>query len=271
MKKLKLLIIGVILLAIIAAIALHFATPSLLKTGIQKGGSVALGTDVEVEAAAMSVFSGEASIEGLRIDNVEGFSEPDLLKAGNISIEVQPWSLLGSPIKVGAIVLKDPVFTLEASLSGTNFTKLLGQLSSGEESPKEEPTPAPEGDAGPGKQLEIEVVRIDGGKVILAQSAFGQDSKTLELSPIEIRDLSSEDGRTTTDLAGLTGKILAAVLEQVATKNDIPPQLITILKQDIGKSGVVKDILDEAKDLGGGVQKTIDSAGKVLDVFKKDK
>ncbi|MCA8959529.1 MAG: AsmA family protein [Planctomycetes bacterium] len=268
MKKLKLLIIGGILLVIIAAVALHFATPSLLREGIQRGGTAALGTDVELEAVSISAFSGEASLQGLRIDNLEGFAEPDFMKADRISVEVQPWSLLGSPVKIGAIVLEKPVFTLEASMSGTNFTKLLDRLSGDGKSSEGEPAPAAKSEAG-ATELQIEMVRIDGGQVIVAQSAWGKDAKTLELAPIEIRDLSSEDGKSTTDLAGLMGKIVAAVLEQVATKNDIPPELITILKQDIGKSGVVKDIIDEAKDLGGGVQKTVDEAGKILDVFKK--
>ncbi|MEM7264285.1 MAG: AsmA family protein, partial [Planctomycetota bacterium] len=162
MGKLKKLVVILLLLVVIVAAAGHFFSGSILKAAVEKGGSEGLGTEVRVESASLWAPSSTASLRGLEIANLDGFTQPNLLDAAGIDVEVSATSLLGEPVTIGTITLTEPVFTLEATLTSTNLTKLLAQLDKGEAKGE----PAPEADtSGSGEkptELKIELVRIVG-------------------------------------------------------------------------------------------------------------
>ncbi len=281
MKKLKKLAIIGFVLVIILGVTLHFVTPSLVKTAVETSGTDALETNVAVENVSLSLFTSTAELNGLAIQNLDGFELPNLFTAKGIHLEVSPMSMMSSPVVIGAIVIDEPVFSLEAALTSTNLTRLLSQLSKKQSAP----APTEEKTESEPTELKIQVVRIIKPKVIVSQSAIGSDTDSLELDTIEIKDWE------TTTIGGVTFRILGEVVEAVAKKNKIPPALLALLKSDIlnveglenlggilegvGELGTTvgdaaKDIVGEAvggavgEAVGGAVTEGVKGAGNLI-------
>ena len=253
MKLKKIIVIGLAVL-LVMGIGLHYLGATIFKAAIESGGTAALETEVEVETTSLWAMSGTAEIDGLTIHNLEGFEQPNLLTAKSIRVEVSPLSLLSSPVTIGTIVIEEPVFALEAALTTTNLTKLLAQL--GRKS-----KPAAEKSDAEATDLEIEVVRIENPKVILAQSAIGSNDETIEIDTIEIQDWE------TTTISGLTFRILGEVLKAIAKKNRIPAEFVALLKRDIANIealGGLGVVLDEIGTVGAGVKGTLENGKKIL-------
>jgi len=254
MKK-KIALLTMLMFLIVLSLPFLFGG-TLLRGGVEVGGSAALGTDVTLASASLSILGGSVELTELSVGNLDGYSEPKLLEARVIRMKVAPMSLLSKTVEIEEIVLESPVFTLEATLKGSNLNELLSRFESGEAGSGGEAPPAPTEAAGEQTQLNVGLVLVTAPRVIVSQSAWGKDRDEITLDNIEIRDLGSSD------MGGLTEKIVAEVLRQVLTKNHVPADLQAVLsgsggdliqpvKKEVDKvKGVLKKQLDGF--LGGG-------------------
>ena len=105
--------------------ASYFLLPSILERKL----SDVFQAPVSVEGAGANFFTGAIYMKGLRIGNVRGFEEPDLLKARTVSIDIGVLSLLTSGLEVQRILVKDPVVTIEINQQGeTNYVRVGNRL-----------------------------------------------------------------------------------------------------------------------------------------------
>ncbi len=100
----------------------------IVKSGVNTFGPQITGTAVELAAAEVSLFSGTATLSGLRIGNPVGWGEGDLATLGKIHLDLDPWSLLGETIVIEDLDIEDPVFSYEMQGGTSNVEVLLGAV-----------------------------------------------------------------------------------------------------------------------------------------------
>jgi len=99
MKKIIVrILIGLAVLAIIAALAVHFLLDGAIKTGVETVGPKLIKVDVKLASASLSIFSGAGGVKGLVVGNPEGFKTPSAISVGTASLAVQPGSIFSDKI-----------------------------------------------------------------------------------------------------------------------------------------------------------------------------
>jgi len=256
MKKIIVrILIGLAVLAIIAALAVHFLLDGAIKTGVETVGPKLIKVDVKLASASLSIFSGAGGVKGLVVGNPEGFKTPSAISVGTASLAVQPGSIFSDKIIIRSVIVEAPEITYEGSLKGSNLGKIqenLQALAGGDKSP------APAKDSQPGKKLQVDEFVITGGKVHVSFAGLAGKTATVPLPEIRLQNLGQgPEGITGVEL---TRQVLSAVLNGSLKASE----------------AAVADLGKQAADLGKDAAKTAtDAAGKVTkgigDLFKSGK
>ncbi len=266
MKK---ILIGLVVLLVVLAAVLFFALDAIvgggIKTAVNTFGPGVTETDVTLENADVSVFSGEGTLETLHVGNPDGYDKEKALSFGKISLKLDTGSLLSDKIIVERVVIEEPEFVLEQALSGNNLTALLENIkkNTGGDKPKE--------DTEGGKKVVIKQVIVKGGK--LDASLFGVGSAITV--PDMTLESESDEGVTASNAIG---QVLDQVLSSVIASL---PELLEGLGGDAEKlaKNAVQDLqglsdkaLDEitkaGDDIGKEAGKLGEEAGKAVDDAK---
>ncbi len=189
----------------------------IVKAGVNTYGPQITGTEVELADAEVSLFSGSATLTGLRVGNPEGWGEGDMATLGKIHLDLDPWSLLSDTIVIEDLDIEEPVFRYEMQGDTSNVEVLLGAVNqalgavSGNDSPAPEPEAVPE---------------VDTAETLIAVGHFGLRGANINVKAagrtvdatmpdIEMNNLGTpEQGLTPTDLTLTLSK---KVLSEIAT------------------------------------------------------
>lgn len=234
MKKLVtifavLVVVGVVLLFVSSRII-----GSGIKAGVETFGPEVTQTTIVLDSVELSAFSGSGSISGLVVGNPEGFNTPHAIKLDGFSMKLQPMSVLSDKIVINEIIIDGPEFIFESGLNVTksNISTILANIESftgeSEEVVEEE---------GSSKNVQIDLLRITGGKVKVSNKLLGGQSLMVPLPNIELTDIGADDDGST---FGETMKIVFQAINQGIVSS-------------VGKSGNV--IGDQLKNIGEGSQK----------------
>ncbi len=241
MKKL-ITILG-IFVVIGAVLLLVFS--QLLGTGIKAGvetfGPEVTQTPITLDAVELSAFSGTGSISGLVVGNPEGFSTPHSIKLDGFSMKLEPMSVISDKIVINEIIIEGPEFILETGigLQKSNIGTILSNIEAytGESESVEE-------DSGSSKNVQIDLLRITGGKVKVSNKLLGGQALMVPLPDIELTGIGAEDEGTS---FGESMKLVFQAINQGIVSS-------------VGKSGKV--VGDQLKNVGGatlkGLKETID-------------
>jgi hypothetical protein len=209
MKKLILRIaIGVVVLAVLAAMTVHFFLDSAVKKAVETIGLRLTKVDVKLEGLSLSLLSGAGRIRGLVVGNPEGFKTPCAINVASASLALQPGSLLSDKVIVREVKIQGPEITLETGLHGSNLGRIQANLSAVGGADKQK---AAKGDQ-PGKKLEVDEFAITGGKVRVSVVGLAGRSAELPLPDIILKDLGTgPEGITAGELAD---KVLSVVISK---------------------------------------------------------
>lgn len=224
-KKLETTIIVVIILIAILLLAFEMFGEGIIKSGVEKAGEKALKVKVEVDDLDLAIYSGKVKIEGLNIKNPEGYENKSLLELGSGKVETSMKSLFSDPVEIASIVLDEITLTIEQKGLTNNLQEVLNNL------PKSD---APQAET-EGKGLVIKNLQITNTtvKVKLLPVPGQNDTVTLKLDPIEMKDLGTDSKM---DMAKLSGKILTALATGV-TKQGIgilPDDILGAIEGSLG-------------------------------------
>lgn len=129
MGKTSVKLIGTILaVLLIGLLILTFSLDGIVKSSIQENGASLLKTEVDVENVSISIFDGKGSIEGLIIQNPEGFTDQPAIQFQNISIEVDLSTLLSDTVIVRNVIVEQPEIYVEQTTDGNNLKTLQNHL-----------------------------------------------------------------------------------------------------------------------------------------------
>jgi hypothetical protein len=258
MKK---ILIGLVIVVVIVAGGLFYLWQnlgSLIKTAVEEAGSRVTQVKVSLkEVDAGKVTDGALALRGLVVGNPSGFKTDSAFQLGEISVKVDPATVMSDTIVVKEVVIAAPQVTYEFGAGGSNIgtiQKNVEKLSAGGAGGGS----APASDSGGSKKkVVIENLYVRDGKVEVSAD-FLQGKKTgTGLPTIHLKDIGKSSGGATP--AQVAEQVIAAISKSATN---------AVGKLDVG---AIKDAL--GKELGakmGDVQKSLEqSTGGATDMLKK--
>ncbi|MDC0325425.1 AsmA family protein [bacterium] len=206
-KWIKRIIILFILLAIAAFFALGKGVNTLVKSGIEKGGTHLTDVPVTLKEASVALMSGGGSLSGLRIANPEGFKSDAAITVENATLALEPGTLMSKKMVIRELKLEQPAITYERTLSGSNLDKIMEAIQ------KKIPETQEDSDE---VRFQIDDFQILQAHVKLGLTALGGNGIEFTLPDISLKDLGTEGPGLTG--AELTKEIMKTVLASVVDK-----------------------------------------------------
>jgi uncharacterized protein involved in outer membrane biogenesis len=249
------LVIAILIVAIAGAI-FYFASnlDSIVKAAIEKYGSAATQAKVSLKSVELSLTEGRGSLKGLVIGNPQGFSTPEAMSLGDISVSLDIGSLQSNPIVIKQVLIQQPAITYEYTGSGSNLQAIqknvqayAASFGGGGQSGS-----APAGDKGAEKKVVIQDLLISGGKIGISAAALQGRSLSSTLPTIHLKDIGKDKGGASpAEVAQKVIGTISAEASQVAA-GDLQKQLGNLLKDGAGgAAGAAGGAADKLKGLLG--------------------
>jgi uncharacterized protein involved in outer membrane biogenesis len=231
-----LVVVGVVFLFVFSK-----AIGSAVKAGVETYGPEVTQTPITLDAVQLSAFSGSGSISGLIVGNPEGFKTPHSIKLDTFSMKIEPLSVLSDKIVINEIIIDGPEFILETGLGlqKSNIGVILENIQAFTGTSEEE-------ESGSSKSVQIDLLRITGGKVKISNKLLGGQSLMVPLPDIELTDIGAEDDDVS---FGESIKLVFQAINQGIVSS-------------VGKSGKV--VGDQLKNAGEANQKGLGGLFKSL-------
>ncbi len=216
--------LGLIILLAISAGALWYLVSnldSLIKAAIEKYGSAATQTAVTADSVKLSLSSGAGTISGLSIGNPPGFTSPQALGVGAISVQLDTSSLTGNgPIVLRTINIAQPQINYEVtggvSLTGVSTSSNLQIIQNNVKNYAGRVAAAPPQSGTPARKEIINDLYVTGGEVnLIATTVLHGKKITVPLPAIHLTNIGRASGGATP--AQIASQIINAITSQ-ATK-----------------------------------------------------
>lgn len=115
---------GLLLLLVIGFIVLTFTVDGIVKSAIEENGTELFQTEVRVGDVDISLFNGSGEINGLTVQNPEGFSDEEAIQIEQTNLQIDLLSILSDTIVVENINIQNPELYFEQKGLGVNLRKL---------------------------------------------------------------------------------------------------------------------------------------------------
>lgn len=218
-KKTKYMAIGLVVLLGIVFLILTVAVDSIVKSNIEQIGAEMTGTRVTVDDVSISVFSGQGTINGLRVYNPEGYQAEHAMIVDDFSIKLDLWTLLSDMIVIEEMIIIGPVVFVEQKLPTNNLLEILGRIKEAESKGTSAET-----------DILISYFLLQKGSVHFYTEIGGARSARMDMEAIELRDLGGRDQERTTEK--VVREIASRIIEQA---------LATVSREGVGQ---LKDLLE---------------------------
>ena len=257
MKKLFIGILAVLALVVGAIIyVVSTGIDSRIAGALETHGPRILGASVRVDGVSLEPGSGSGAIRGLVIGAPAGFGAAKTLSVGEITLRVDPASLLSDMVVIRRIAVVAPDITYEVSAAkGTNIAAIQRSIDAFVASMGR----TGGGDGGGGKKIVIEDFSVVDGVVGLAATDLGGRGGTVKLPPVHLTGIGRKSN-------GVTG---AEAAKQILA--GLQPAIAQAAAQ-LGVDTVARGALDEGRrrleqgagGLAGGIGGAVGDAGKGL-------
>ena len=266
MKRIRRILLALLLLVVLALVGSWIFIDTIVKTGIEKGGSYALQVDTTVDDVSLSLLRGRLSIDNLTIANPPKFETPHLMIMNHFALAVDRGSLLSDTVTVHDFVIDGLDINIEQKLTGNNVSVIMKNLerfqSSGEQPPPTTPEEDTKGKPG-GKKIKVDRILV---KNIVAHiqpiSGAGKlTTLTVKIDELPFDNVTSDNAAGVT-IPTLTQRLIPAILMAVLEKGGdiIPGDLSKDLRRDVG--GFMQGLGAGAIELPGQIGKGIENVGK---------
>ena len=248
---------GLIVIVIIAVAVLVSNLDSIIKAGVEKFGPEMTGATVTLETVEISARSGEGRLAGLTVGNPAGFKTESAFRLGEISIKIDVKSIAGDTIVIREIVIKAPEITYELGNGSNNLDTLKRNVEAFIAAKTGKSSAGSAGDgargggsaskAGGGKNLIIESLVIEDGRVNVSAVFLGGRSLGVTLPAIRLKDLGKKEGGVP------AGEIAAEILARINAnvKTAVTPDIEKITGKIKDSIGQVKELLSKGAPGGG--------------------
>jgi AsmA protein len=201
MKKFLLILLGVVLVLIVAAVAVPFLLPmetykQQIAAQVERATGRALAIEGPLDISVLPRLA--VTAEGVRFANVAGSARPDMMRLKGLQAELKIWPLLRGSVEVDRFVLVEPEFQLEIDAAGRpNWA--LGASEAGAAQPTEAPQPPATTTGQPGggmrlpiTELKLGDIRIENGTLALSDARSGTERRVEAINlDVDLPDLQS--------------------------------------------------------------------------------
>ena len=262
----KLLVVVVVLVVLVGAglFGLYMYADSLVKAGVEFGGTRATGQATKLYSASLGIFSGEMGFEDLSVANPSGFEGGEFFQLGDAQIKISLGSLMEEKVEIPLIQLRNIDLNIVRNGQGEqNFQVILDHMKALSESNEVEAQPQAEG--GASKQFIINKLAIE--NVTVHVKGYPVEVAPIKLPPIVLENVGSESsgGVIASELAGI---VLEQIMQQLLKNpGQLPTMALANLRgglDQLGKFGEIGSV--EVGKIGQQVDQLLDGqAGQALD------
>lgn len=225
MKTIK--IVGIITGILIAGlITLSLSIDGIVKGQLEQNMSSLMQTDVEVEDVDISIFSTNSRIEGLAIENPDGFSGGNAIYLNEINLKLDLMSLFKDQVIVNEVVIRAPDLLVEQEGVGVNLRTLMNNMHSDTDTGDEQAS---------GKGLIVERLIVENGSMEVVTNVDKKRTTTATIDRFELTRIGRNSSNT---LQQSIKQIMTPILEEALT--------------EALREGAVDQLKDAAQELLGG-------------------
>jgi len=214
MKRLvKIVLALLILLLVIITLILFFLGP-ILKKAVETAGPTVTGVPVQLESASLSPLTGKGKLENFTVSNPPGYKSPEAIHIDELTLDVEPKSLLADKVHIRSLRLVGPLITLEGTPTKNNLKAILDHLNkvTGGSSSSPQSESDSQSQQG-GKKLQVDDLQILSPKLKIQSPLLGDQPLLIELPDITLKDLGQgPEGITSAELAK---QVLQQILQLV--------------------------------------------------------
>lgn len=239
------LALAILVLAVAGAVY-YFASnlDGLVKSAIERYGSEATQTKVTLKGAELSPTAGSGRLQGLVVGNPKGFSTPEAMSLGDISVTLDIASLQSNPIVIKEVLITQPSVTYEYSGQGSNLDAIqrnvqayAAKFGGGQKPAQQGGSASGSSGAGEERKVVIERLLIRNGQIGISHAALQGRTLSSPLPSIELKDIGKDKGGATpAEVAEKVIGTISAQASQVASA-DLQKQLGSLLKDSAGSIG----------------------------------
>lgn len=222
------------------------------------------GTDFDIDALSVNLYSGQVSAEGIVLKNPKGFKDADAVRVGKVDVKISMSSIKTNVIVVESVLVKD-LFVSYVSSNGTNnFDYISSYASKSEDSEQDEKTQVSEAQD-EGKKVVIDLVKLEGAKVKLGVVP-------LPVPNLELKDIGKESNGV------ILSEVLVTILDALIKSCGAVSDGVILLGEGLSNisidaiknaASISESALKESKDAVKGVQNAVKDTGKLLKgIFK---
>lgn len=254
--------VGLIVLVVVLLVVLGIRMiDRIAEEGIERGGERTLGVQVDAEGVDVGLFKGTFAMDGLTIDNPEGYSSSHFMRLPASSVEVDLSTARDDVIVVPEL----KIGMIDAYLDGTggtpNYKAILANVKKDESG---ETPPAEPGKEGP--KFVINSLVLDGATVKVTGFPGMKEltgDVTVDVSKIELKDVGSAEPLTTGELISLIVKtVLSTAVENGG--GILPADLLNGLKGQLSELTGLDELgitaIGDVGALGDDLQKQAEDA-----------
>lgn len=244
---LRVLVVLVVLLVAGVFVAVTYAG-SLVRAGVERGGTHVLGVETKLDDASLGILSGELGLQGLSVANPPGFEREHFLEMRRAQVAVSLRSLASERIEAPLLLLEGLVLDLERKGDASNYGVILDHVGGpGGEEPAGEEAP------GASKKLVIREVVLRDITAHVAFEALGQKvAKSVTLGELRLQNVGNDEQ----SLRSLLSQIVTAILEEAMSSLEgvVPAELLGDLK------GRLAQVQEAGAALQAEAQEKVDEA-----------
>jgi hypothetical protein len=253
LRRLVILALVLVVLLILGGGVVIYRLDALVRVGIEKAATYALGVETTVGEADLGLVRAELAMRNLVVRNPDGFRAAHFLQLDDASTALSIGSLRQPTVVVPHLTLDGLDMHLEKSGDQANYNVILNNL-------KRFETTEPAPDA---KQFIIRQVKLTRVMVHTNLAPIGGEATMLDvpIDEIVLEDVGSENRGVV--LAELTSVIVQAVLVAVVNKGvNLPLDLVKDLTAGLGELSDLEDLTEGAVTVAGEALMEVGKVGE---------
>jgi hypothetical protein len=268
---LKILVAGfglLVILIVLGVMLLFRSINGLVETGIEKGGTYALGVPTEVDGVKVSLFGGTFAMGELTVANPEGYPSERFMTLPSLDLAVDTRTVSDEVITIPSLALGTIGVTLDGTGGTPNYQVILDNMEKFEGSGGggEPADPSSEG-----PRFVISSLVLEGAEVKVTNFTGVQQltgDVDIAVPRVELTDVGSAEPLTTSELIELIVKTVMSTT--VANAGGVlPAELLDGIRGQLGDLAGLDDLgitaIGDVGALGDELQK---KAQETLDDVK---
>jgi hypothetical protein len=260
----------IVLLIVIGVVLLFRSINGLVETGIEKGGTYALGVPTEVDGVKVSLFGGTFAMDGMTVANPEGYPSERFMSLPSLNLAVDTGTVTSEVITIPSLALGTIGVTLDGTGGTPNYQVILDNMEKfeGKGGGGEPADPSSEGPRFVISSLVLEGAQVKVTNFTGVQQLTGDVD--IAVPRVELKDVGSAEPLTTSELIELIVKTVMSTT--VANAGGVlPADLLDGLRGQLGDLAGLDELgitaIGDIGTLGEDLQK---KAEETLDDVKNE-